>query len=250
MGVKGKDTLLACPLYNEQDTVGDLFENVRNYYRGDTLFINDGSTDNSIANLCAQTDACTYIVSHPHRKGYGAALKTGFMYALDKGYKRIVTIDGDLQHNPARIPQMFQELREWEVVLGSRYIRINNCVDIPRQRLLINRYISSLIEVVFSLRFTDPFCGLRAYRETFLKKARITETSYGAALEILLEIVRTNAVWKEIPVEAIYFPYRRKFLDGLDNPRQRLLYYLKVISKIRKGRMNEEKIFNCESPSR
>ena len=106
------------------------------------------------------------------------------------------------------------------------------------------------VRVLFSTRFSDPFCGFRGYRPSFLNKITLQEESYGLSLEILLEIIKSKTPFGEVPVEAIYLDYSREFLDGLSHPRERLLHYLQVISRKRRRMSDEEKTFNYQPPSR
>jgi dolichol-phosphate mannosyltransferase len=244
-----EESLVMCPVYNEGKTLKKFYQLLCQNYQGDVLFVDDGSTDEGRDFLTQIKSKRTHILRHPRRLGYGEALLSGFGFALEKGYKKIVTIDVDLQHSPEQIPQFLDALDSYEVVLGSRYIRLEKVWEVPKQRLLINRYISKLIKVVFGADFSDPFCGFRAYRDSFLEEAKLGEKSYGISLEILLEIFRRNISFLEIPVEAIYFKELRRFLDGLDDPHRRLLYYLEVISR-KKREMEDEKIFSSKSSSR
>jgi glycosyltransferase involved in cell wall biosynthesis len=244
-----KNSLVICPVYNEEARIEEFYSRLTTCYFGDIIFIDDGSTDSCRSFFNKVKNKTTFVYSHSQRKGYGAALISGFKFALDNNYQRIITIDADLQHEPEQINLFLRELMEWEVVLGSRYININRSLDCPRSRLIINRYISSLIKLLFSTYFSDPFCGFRGYNQSFLKKINLKEQSYGVALEILLEIIRTKTYFREIPVEAIYFKDIRKFLDGLDNSRRRLLYYLEVIAREKKELSNEEKISLCKPSS-
>lgn len=242
-----KENLVVCSVYNEESSLKEFYRKLRRYYSQDVLFVDDGSTDKGRDFLANIIDKRTFLIRHPERSGYGAALLSGFKFSLQRGYKRIVTIDTDLQHSSEHLPVFLKELIEYEVVLGSRYIRIDKYLEVPRTRLLINRYIAKIIKLLFSVNFTDPFCGYRGYKDTFLNRVYFRENSYGIGLEILLEIVRTKTSFKEIPIEVIYFNYQRKFLDGLDEPQQRLLYYLEVIARKKKDIENEEKILNYKS---
>jgi dolichol-phosphate mannosyltransferase len=240
--------LVVCPVYNEDKTIEKFYHWLRSYYFEDVVFIDDGSFDKSKDFLCKVKNKNTFLIRHTQREGYGASLICGFEFALKNDYKKVVTIDADLQHNPYHLKTFFQQLDEYEVVLGSRYIRIDKFLDVPRQRLIINRYISKLIKNLFSISFSDPFCGYRGYTSSFLKKVHLKEKSYGLSLEILLELIKLKVPFKEIPVEAIYFDLSRKFLDGLDNPKIRLLYYLNIIAQ-KKKEIENEKVFVCKSSS-
>jgi len=244
--------LIICPVYNEESTLTEFYKRLRENYSKDVLFVDDGSKDKTPELLSGLKDSDTYMISNPYRKGYGAALIKGFDYALDKGYERIVTIDADLQHDPKHIPSFFDELSKKDVILGSRYMISDKYPEVPRERLFINRYIVRQIERMFSVYFSDPFCGYRGFRNSFLEKTVLNETSYGFSLEVLLEIIRTNTAFQEIPVEVIYLDDTREFLDGLDDPNRRLIYYLDVMSwKLKKmeGVKHEKEVLDSKSSS-
>jgi len=229
-GMKNR-CLIICPVYNEADYLVNFHRDLRRHYGGKIVFVDDGSTDGSRELIRSLDDTGILTILHTIRRGYGSALKTGFRFALNGGWEKVVTIDADLQHPPRLVPEFLQRLEKREVILGSRYLEGDPTGDAPPERRLINRYVSSLLEKVFDTKFTDPFCGLRAYRCSFLEKAILNENSYGLGLEILLELIRTQTEFEEVPLEAIYLDYSRTFLDGLQTPRERLWYYLKVIER-------------------
>ena len=226
-------SLVLCPVYNEREFLEKFYARLRAHYDGAVLFVDDGSTDGSGRILRRMCDYRTLLLRHPERIGYGSALRSGFACALKNDYENIVTLDADLQHDPREIAVFLSMLVEHEVVLGSRYMRGAAHADAPPERFIINRYVAGLMRELFSVMCTDPFCGFRGYRDSFLKKVRLGERGYGLGLEILIELVRTKTPFREIPVEAIYVNPQRAFLDGLDDPRRRLLYYLDVISRKR-----------------
>ncbi|MCF7874302.1 MAG: glycosyltransferase family 2 protein [Candidatus Omnitrophica bacterium] len=234
--------LVISPVYNEEKYIEEFYQLLRESYKQDVIFIDDGSSDQSRDFLEKINGKSTFAIRHRKRRGYGAALISGFEFAKDNNYEKIVTLDVDLQHRPKHIPDFFSNLDETDVVLGSRYIKMERCLDIPRERFIINRYISKLIKLEFGWNFTDPFCGFRAYRTEFLKQISFTDTGYGLALEVLLEIINKEVKFSEFSVEAIYFKDKRKFLDGLDDARKRLTYYLSVISEKIKELYDKEEI--------
>jgi dolichol-phosphate mannosyltransferase len=230
-----RERCVVCPVHDEGALLASFHRKLRKCYSGEIIFIDDGSRDGSGDFLDGVADERTMVLRHARRKGYGAALRTGFRRTLEMGYGKIVTIDADFQHNPDRIGAFFRGLRDCEVVLGSRYMKGTGYAKAPGVRLVINRYMAGLLRVLFTVEFSDPFCGYRGYRDSFLNMARLEEAGYGLGLEVLLEMIRTRASFKEIPVGAVYPHPGRSFLDGLDDPRRRLLYYLDVISRKKKG---------------
>ncbi|EHR79127.1 glycosyl transferase [Thermococcus litoralis DSM 5473] len=114
-------TLIIIPAYNEELTIGSVVALAKKY--GDVLVVDDGSKDRT-SEIAQKAGAI--VIRHEVNKGKGAALKTGFGYALANGYDVIVTIDADGQHNPDEIPLLLKPILEGEadLVIGSRYLNI------------------------------------------------------------------------------------------------------------------------------
>ena len=93
--------LTALPVYNEAQHVRQVLEHVLQH-ADDILVVNDGSTDNTEAAL-ADFSELVSVENHSVNRGYGAALKTAFDYAVRYGYDVLVTIDCDGQHQPQLI---------------------------------------------------------------------------------------------------------------------------------------------------
>jgi len=112
-------TLILIPAYNEELTVGSVVALARKY--GDVLVVDDGSTDRT-SEIAQRAGAV--VIRHPVNRGKGAALKTGFEYALSREYEVVVTLDADGQHNPDEIPLLMEPIirGEADLVIGSRYL--------------------------------------------------------------------------------------------------------------------------------
>ena len=221
--------LVVIPNHNEIETLPEFFKQLSRHWEGHILFVDDGSNDGSVREIKKNKDSRICLIRHEKRMGYGKTLIDGLNFAVQKNYEGAITIDSDLQHDPKHLNAFSQSLREYPVVLGSRYMRYDDFVDVPKERFIINRYVRNFIYRKFNVRFTDPFCGYRAYNSEFLKKINLNEKSYGFAIEILLEVIRTGTEFTEIPVEVIYMDRDRRFLDGLHHAKTRLKYYIDII---------------------
>jgi dolichol-phosphate mannosyltransferase len=228
------DTIIICPVFNECSTLETFINRLCRSTVADILFVDDGSTDESTEIIRGNMERMgreVHLLCHPTRRGYGAALISGFQAALQHGFGRIITLDTDLQHRPEDLHSFEKALESHEVVLGNRYSEACRISGVPRSRYLINRYISEMLRRDFSVCFSDPFCGFRGYRISFLRRINLSEQSYGICLEILLEVIRTGTDYGEIPVDMIYLDDTRNFMDGLDDPLKRLDYYRGIIRR-------------------
>jgi glycosyltransferase involved in cell wall biosynthesis len=221
--------LTALPVYNEVNHVtGVLDEVVRNAQ--DVLVVDDGSTDGT-RELLAQRNDVT-VISHPHNRGYGAALQTAFEYAIAHKYDVIVTIDCDGQHEPQRIAQLAAACGDADIVSGSRYLELDESTRrAPADRRRINQQVTEELNCRLGLKLTDAFCGFKAYRVEALKRLRVTEPGYAMPLELWVQAAFQGLRIIELPVPLIYLDEERSFGGALDDAAKRLAYYHSVIDR-------------------
>ena len=220
--------LTAIPVYNEERHLLDVLHEVRRY-SAEILVVNDGSTDRTAELLARQKGV--RVITHPHNRGYGAALISAFAYALEHPVDVLVTTDCDGQHEPARIPVLLEAIHDADIVSGSRYLRDfrQNTLP-PRERLHINRQITAELNERFGLHLTDAFCGFKAYRTEALARLRITETGWGMPLQLWVQAARLGFRIKEVGVPRVYLDPNRAFGGAMNDAEERLAYYRRVIA--------------------
>ncbi len=220
--------LTAIPVYNEAKHLQAVLREVRRY-SPDILVVNDGSTDGT-GELLAREPGLR-LITHPHSRGYGAALASAFRYAVDERYDVLVTMDCDGQHEPARIPVLLEAIHDADIVSGSRYLRdFRQNTPVPEERLRINRQVTAEINDRYGLNITDAFCGFKAYRGEALAKLRITEPGWGMPLQLWVQAARLGLRVKEVGVPRLYLDPTRAFGGMLDDAEQRLAYYRGVLA--------------------
>lgn len=224
-----KNWLAALPVYNEADSVHSILDEVAKY-ADQILVVNDGSTDGTADRLAERDDI--QVLDHGTNRGYGAALKSAFRYAIDEGFDFVVTLDCDGQHQPRRIPRFIAACEHADIVSGSRYLK--NYADddpAPAQRMFINKQITRQINDRFGLCLTDAFCGFKAYRTSALEMLDIQDEGYAMPLELWVQAAMRNLRIIEIPVPRLYLDLNRSFGGSLDQAEVRLAYYNKVLDK-------------------
>ncbi|ABX09574.1 glycosyltransferase [Prochlorococcus marinus] len=171
---KNIDISIVIPIYNEEDSlpqlVNEILDAMRNSYdKFEIVLVNDGSTDKSVDVLSKLTQEIPEVLGVILRKNYGqtAAMAAGFN--LSSG-DVIVSLDGDLQNDPADIPKLVNKLEEgYDLVSGWRYQR----KDAELRRKLPSRVANRLIGRVTGIRLNDYGCSLKAYRREVLSDVRL-----------------------------------------------------------------------------
>jgi dolichol-phosphate mannosyltransferase len=223
-------TLTALPVYNEAAHVGPVLAEVRRHAPGDVLAVDDGSTDGTAEILAAVHGVRT--LRHPRNRGYGAALRTAFAFALRHGYDVLVTIDCDGQHEPQRIGRFVAAAETAQIVSGSRYLeRFAGDTPAPEDRRRINRTITAELNRLLRLRLTDAFCGFKAYRAEALARLAPTEDGYAMPLEVWVQAAAAGLSIVELPVPLVYLDEKRSFGGSLDDAARRLAHYREVIAR-------------------
>ncbi len=224
-----KRVLTALPVYNEQQFVTAAIEGALRY-SPEVLVVDDGSTDGTSERLAARDDVL--VLSHPRNRGYGAALRSAFVFAIDRGYDVLVTIDCDGQHQPQLIPRFVEATDAAEVVSGSRYLRrFPGDSQPPEERRYVNEMVTAELNRRLGLVLTDSFCGFKAYRTEALAGMQLTEDGYAMPLEFWVRAVQRKLSIIELAVPLIYLDESRSFGGSLDNATTRLGVYRRALDR-------------------
>ncbi|MBA2641917.1 MAG: glycosyltransferase family 2 protein [Actinobacteria bacterium] len=161
------------PLFNEERSLEALYREIAEALEQrdepwEAVFVDDGSTDGSFGVLTQlHNDETNVVVIHLRRNfGKAAALQAGFLEARGD---TMVTIDADLQDDPAEIPQLLAKLDEGFDLVSGWKTRRND----PWTRRLLSRVFNWVTAVVSGVRLHDVNCGLKAYRAEVLRGMRL-----------------------------------------------------------------------------
>ncbi len=163
----------------------------------DVVVINDGSRDGTAE---AARSAGATVLDHPRNLGKGAALLTGFRWAVEQGFSHVVTLDADGQHYPRDLPRLLARMqaRPHAIVVGTRPRDVAN---VPRSSK-IGRAISDFMLWASSAdelagERPDSQCGYRIYPLDHVLALRLKARRYDFEQEILV-----RAAWHGVPLVA------------------------------------------------
>jgi glycosyltransferase involved in cell wall biosynthesis len=170
---RGRRVSVVVPLYDEEETLAALYDEIEAVLDGvdldwEIVYVDDGSRDGSYAELVRLHEAHRNVRVVRLRRNFGksAALTAGFACASGDV---IVTIDADLQDDPAEIPSLLAKLDEGhDLVSGWKSTRHD-----PLRRRVVSRIYNTATAIVSGVHLHDMNCGLKAYRPEVLETVRL-----------------------------------------------------------------------------
>ena len=165
-------SLIVIPTYNEKDNIENIVEAVLEVEPSlEILVVDDNSPDGTgqIADGLSQRDNRVHVLHRPGKSGLGSAYIAGFKYALERDYEHIFEMDADFSHDPKYLPQFLEKVQEYDLVLGSRYIRGVNVVNWPMTRLLLSYFANVYARLITGLPVRDATGGFKCFRRRVLE---------------------------------------------------------------------------------
>jgi glycosyltransferase involved in cell wall biosynthesis len=190
------------PAFDEEGAIGAVVAELAAFDRAlDVVVVDDGSSD---ATAAAAARAGATVVSLPFNLGIGAAVQTGFRWALEQDYDIAVRLDGDGQHDPSELPKLLAPLErgEADVVTGSRFRgeEGGDAYRPPLGRRLGITWFARLVSLLSGQRVTDTTSGFQALnREGIALFARDYPSDY-PEVEATVLVLKHRLRLVEVPV--------------------------------------------------
>ncbi len=188
--------LALIPAWNEATRIGPIIEATRVHLP--VLVVDDGSRDDTAAE--AERAGAT-VVRHHRNRGKGAALMTGFGWALAHGYEAVLTLDADGQHDPADIPAF---LAAHESAAGDLIIGRRDFSQMPFPRSWANPFGSWLLSRVLGARIDDNQSGFRLYSRRLLEETELTANGFEMEVEVIIRAMDKGMRVAWVDIRTIY----------------------------------------------
>jgi glycosyltransferase involved in cell wall biosynthesis len=189
------------PAYNDEGSIGTLVQTalallpqLADDY--EVLVINDGSRDSTAALLdaLAQTEPKLRVIHHPQNRGYGGALRSGFLHATKD---LIFYTDGDGQYDVHELPKLLALLNdEVDVVNGYKIKRADK-----HRRIVLGGIYQRLARVLFRLPIRDVDCDFRLLRRDAIQSVELHSTSGCICTEMIYKLHAAGFRFAETPVQ-------------------------------------------------
>ena len=230
--------LVILPTYNEADNLPRIVPSILEQDpRIDVLVVDDDSPDGTgaLADDLSQASDRVNVIHRSEKQGLGGAYIEGFRWGLERNYDLLFEMDADFSHRPDALPLFIEKARDFDIVLGSRYLdgRVT-VINWPMSRLLISFFGSWYVRFVTRLPVHDATGGFNCWRREVMESldfSRIESNGYTFQIELKLRAWRKGFSLTEIPIifeeresggskmskrivrEAIWKVWKLRFLD-------------------------------------
>lgn len=163
-----KDVLIIIPAFNEEENLGRFLDKLKATEvaaGADILVINDGSKDETEA---VAKEKGVHVANHLFRMGYGSALQLGYCFAWENGYRYVIQMDADGQHDVCNLQTIYESLTTPDengecphIVLGSRFLPGAKSFKIGPTKKFAFALFRTLIRIGTGKKITDPTTGLQ-----------------------------------------------------------------------------------------
>ncbi|HXA15903.1 MAG TPA: glycosyltransferase family 2 protein [Thermoanaerobaculia bacterium] len=188
--------IVIIPALNAERSVGVVVRDCKAVVK-DVLVVDDGSADRTAE---VAREAGAQVVSHSVNRGKGAALKTGFAYALEHGFEAVVTLDADGQHLASEIPKFLAAREETgaDLIIGGRAHLFGQML--PRRRFA-NRFSARCIAFASHTDVTDSQSGFRLYSAQLLRAIRLRSDGFDLESEVIVQAGQRRFKILSIPID-------------------------------------------------
>lgn len=198
--------LIIFPTYNERDNIEKIVHAVLPLDpRIHVLIVDDNSPDGTgkIADRLVEQESKVNVLHREKKNGLGRAYIAGFHWAIEQGYDFIFEMDADFSHSPEFIKDFLREIRNYDVVLGSRYISGVNVINWPMSRLLLSYFANVYTRIITGLPIRDATGGFKCFRREVLETVdldAVTSSGYSFQIEMSMRAWKKGFKILEIPI--------------------------------------------------
>jgi dolichol-phosphate mannosyltransferase len=199
--------LVIVPTYNERFNIARLIPSILAQDASlEVLVVDDGSPDGTgaIVDGIAANNSRVHVIHRESKLGLGTAYLAGFRWALERKYDLVFEMDADFSHNPERLPEFLEAIKDSDLVLGSRYQHGHvNVVNWPMSRLFLSYAANIYARAITGLPIFDATGGFKCFRRNVLESIdlnSVKSNGYAFQIEVSFRVWKRGFRLVEIPI--------------------------------------------------
>ena len=197
------DTAILIPSYNSNKQLDQLIKKIKDKLNNQIIVVDDGSPNPIKINY---NDIS--LIQNEDNMGKGLSLQRGFQFARQKGFKNVITMDSDLQHDPDELSLFLDVQDDVDFVLGYR----ERDDSMPVSRKFSNWITSRIISSLTKITIKDSQCGYRRYSLSAIENFDYVETGFQYESEILIKAINEKSIVEQVKVSTIYDKNNKSYI--------------------------------------
>lgn len=199
-------TLVIIPTYNEKENIERFIPLVLEQDPSlEVLVVDDNSPDGTagLVQAMMKSNPRIHLLQRAGKLGLGTAYIAGFKWGLARGYDYFQEIDADFSHDPRELPNFQKAIRQYDVVIGSRYKGGIRVVNWPLSRLVLSKGAALYVRIVTGLPVADPTGGFKCFRRRVLEGIdldMVKSNGYAFQVEMSYRAWMNGFALHEIPI--------------------------------------------------
>jgi dolichol-phosphate mannosyltransferase len=199
--------LIVVPTYNEEENVGILIKKIKMLEISgmDVLFVDDNSSDRTAEEIkfFQQENPRVFLLERESKLGLGTAYLAGFSWGLKNEYDVMIEMDADLSHDPDYLLSLIEVAKNYDFVIGSRYIPGGGIENWGFFRRKLSFLGSIYARIILGVNIRDFTGGFNVWRADVLRKIgldSISSNGYSFQIELKFRAVKAGFKYKEVPI--------------------------------------------------
>ena len=198
--------LVSLATYNEATNIASLIGEIHKIVpAADVLVIDDNSPDGTgkIVDEMKANDPRIHVLHRPGKLGLGTATLAAMNFAMEHNYDYLQNMDADGQHPPRYLPGILAGMSQYDVMIGSRYVKGGGTENWPFKRRFISQAVNLLVRALFRMPVKDASGAYRCYRVSKLRVAHLERTrsrGYSFQQEVLFRCHKAGCTIGEYPI--------------------------------------------------
>lgn len=199
--------IVVVPTYNERANLEELIEKLRQFSENlHVLIVDDDSPDGTgelADELSRKNPERIFVLHRDHKEGLGKAYVEGFKQVLQKDYEYILQMDADLSHDPGHLPRFFEEIKNCDLVVGSRYLNGISVVNWDLKRLILSKTATNYVKLITGIPVSDATSGYNCWRREALAAVGFEDffsSGYVFLVEMKYKAYRKGLKVGEVPI--------------------------------------------------
>jgi dolichol-phosphate mannosyltransferase len=199
-------SIVIIPTYNEIHNIQLLIPQLLESYPGlDILIVDDNSPDGTADHVLklSENNSRIKLIKREAKLGLGTAYVAGFKFMLANGYDCAMQMDADFSHDPKELKKFLENIQEFDLVIGSRYIYGVRVINWPIQRLLLSYFANIYSRIITGMPVKDGTGGFKCFRRSVLESINldnIKSNGYSFQIEMNFKAWQRGFKIIEIPI--------------------------------------------------